>query len=180
MNTGTLGKILFTEEEINKRVTIMAEKIDRIYNGAPIYLVCILKGGAPFAVELMKRLKSIVYLDFIEASSYGSGTTSMGRLTLTKDLTIDIDGKDVLIADDIADSGNTLYKIKEMLKGRGAKSVRIATLLNKPSRRVIDVHVDFSGFDIPDEFVVGYGLDYDGKYRNLPFIAVLPRDVYEK
>ena len=180
MSTKEFERILFTEEEINKRVTIMAEEIDKIYDGNPIYLICILKGGAPFAMELMKKLKSNVYLDFMAASSYGSGTTSMGKLTLTKDLTIDIQGKDVLITEDIIDSGYTLSRLRELLYNRGAKSVRIASFLSKPSRRVVDVSVDFVGYEIPDEFVVGYGLDYDEKYRNLPYVAILSRSVYEK
>ncbi len=180
MNSNYLEKVLFTEEQIQKRVTELAEEIDNTYNGSPIFLVCILKGSTPFTVDLMKKLKSDVYLDFMAASSYGSGTTSMGQLTMTKDLTVDIIGKDVIIVEDIIDSGFTLSKIKEMLQGRGANSVRIATLLSKPSRRVVDVPVDFLGFEIPDEFVVGYGLDYAEKYRNLPFVGVLARHVYEK
>lgn len=180
MITGDFEKILFTEEEINKCVTNIAEEIDRIYNGEPIYIICILKGSIMFTVDLMKRIKSPVFIDFMAASSYGSGTSSMGKLTLTKDLTVDIAGKNVLIVEDIIDSGFTLSKIKEMLESRGAKTVRIATLLSKPSRRVTDVPVDFMGFEIPDEFVVGYGLDYDEKYRNLPYIAILARHVYEK
>lgn len=180
MNANDLEKVLFTEEEIQKRVAELAEEIDNTYNGSPIFLVCILKGSTPFTVDLMKRLKSDVYLDFMAASSYGAGTTSMGQLTMTKDLTVDITGKDVVIVEDIIDSGFTLSKIKEMLEGRGANSVRIATLLSKPSRRVVDVPVDFLGFEIPDEFVIGYGLDYAEKYRNLPFVGVLARHVYKK
>jgi len=180
MNTNDLEKVLFSEEEIQKRVVELADEIDKTYNGSPIFLVCILKGSTPFTVDLMKRLKSDVYLDFMAASSYGSGTTSMGKLTMTKDLTVDISGKDVIIVEDIIDSGFTLSKIKEILQGRGANSVRIAALLSKPSRRVVDVPVDFLGFEIPDEFVVGYGLDYAEKYRNLPFVGVLARHVYEK
>ena len=180
INNNDLEKILFTEEEINKRVTQLAEEIDTMYKGEPIFLVCILKGSAPFTVDLMRKMKSEVYLDFMAASSYGSGTTSMGKLTMTKDLTVDIKGKNVIIVEDIIDSGFTLSKIKELLESRGAKSVRIATLLSKPSRRKVDVTVDFLGFEIPDEFVIGYGLDYDEKYRNLPFVGVLARHVYEK
>lgn len=180
MNMNELEKILFTEEQIDKRVTELAEEIDNTYNGEAIFLVCILKGSTPFTVDLMKKLKSDVYLDFMAASSYGSGTTSMGKLTMTKDLTVDVTGKNVIIIEDIIDSGFTLSKIKELLDSRGAKSVRIATLLSKPSRRVVDVPVDFLGFEIPDEFVVGYGLDYAEKYRNLPFVGILARHVYEK
>ena len=180
MNNNDLEKVLFSEEEIQKRVVELADEIDKTYNGSPIFLVCILKGSTPFTVDLMKRLKSDVYIDFMAASSYGSGTTSMGKLTMTKDLTVDISGKDVIIVEYIIDSGFTLSKIKEILQGRGANSVRIAALLSKPSRRVVDVPVDFLGFEIPDEFVVGYGLDYAEKYRNLPFVGVLARHVYEK
>ena len=179
MSKDFLEKILITEEKINKRVTEIAEEIDKIYGDETVYLICILKGSTPFTVDLMKKIKTDVYLDFICASSYGSGTTS-GELNITKDVSIDVEGKNVLIVEDIIDSGNTLYKLRELLASRNPKSLKIATLLDKPSRRVADVKVDFVGFEIPDEFIIGYGLDYDEKYRNLPYIGVLARSVYEK
>ncbi len=179
MNVDFMEKILITEEEINKRVTQIAEEIDKIYSGETVYLICILKGSTPFTVDLMKKIKTDVYLDFICASSYGSGSTS-GQLVIKKDVSIDVEGKNILIVEDIIDSGNTLFKLREMLGSRNPKSLRIATLLDKPSRRVVDVPVDFVGFEIPDEFIIGYGLDYAEKYRNLPYIGVLSRSVYEK
>ncbi len=179
MNMDFLEKILIDEEKINKRVTEIAEEIDKIYGDETVYLICILKGSTPFTVDLMKKIKTDVNLDFICASSYGSGTTS-GTLNITKDVSIDVSGKNVLIVEDIIDSGNTLNKLRELMMGRNPKSLRIATLLDKPSRRVVNVPVDFVGFEIPDEFIVGYGLDYNEKYRNLPYIGVLSRSVYEK
>lgn len=173
-------KILFTEEQIQKRVSELGKQINDEYGESPVMLISVLKGSAPFATDLMKRLKMDTYLDFIAASSYGDGTNSTGHLTVTKDLSLDIKGIDVIVVEDIVDTGFTLTKIKEMLQGRGAKSVKIAAMLSKPSRRVVPINVDFLGFEIPDEFVIGYGLDYAEKYRNLPFIGVLSREVYEK
>ena len=180
MNSTDFEKILFSEQEIEKRVDELADEINNLYGNNPVFLVSVLKGSAPFTVDLMKRLKMEETLDFIAASSYGTGTDSSGHLTVTKDITLDISGCDVIVIEDIVDSGFTLSKIKEMLKGRGAKSVRIAAMLSKPSRRKVHIDTDFLGYEIPDEFVVGYGLDYAEKYRNLPFIAILSRSVYEK
>ena len=180
MTSTDFEKILFTQQQLEKRVDELAEEINNLYGDNSVFLVSVLKGSAPFTVDLMKRLKMDVTLDFMAASSYGEGTDSSGHLTITKDLTLDIRGRDVIVVEDIVDSGFTLTKIKEMLKGRGAKSVRIAAMLSKPSRRKVHVDTDFLGFEIPDEFVVGYGLDYAEKYRNLPYIAILSRSVYEK
>lgn len=180
MNTTDFEKILFTREQLEKRVGELAEEINNLYGDNPVFLVSVLKGSAPFTVDLMKHLQMDVTLDFIAASSYGSGTDSSGHLTVTKDITLDITDRDVIVIEDIVDSGFTLSKIKEMLSGRGAKSVRIAAMLSKPSRRKVHIDTDFLGYEIPDEFVVGYGLDYAEKYRNLPFIAILSKSVYEK
>ncbi len=180
MNTNEFDRILFTEEEINNCVTNIAKEIDTMYGDEPVFLICVLKGSLPFTTDLMKKLKTDVYVDCIAASSYGEGTVSTGKLTITKDVTIDVAGKNVIIVEDIIDTGFTLSEIKKNIESRGAKSVRIAALLSKPSRRKVDVKADFMGFEIPDEFVVGYGLDYNEKYRNLPFIAILSRKVYEK
>ena len=180
MTSTDFEKILFTQQQLEKRVDELAEEINNLYGDKPVFLVSVLKGSAPFTVDLMKRLKMEVTLDFMAASSYGEGTDSTGHLTITKDITLDIKDRDVIVVEDIVDSGFTLTKIKEMLKGRGAKSVRIAAMLSKPSRRKVQIDTDFLGFEIPDEFVVGYGLDYAEKYRNLPYIAILSRSVYEK
>lgn len=172
-------RILVTEEEISAAVTRIAEEVNRDLNGEPLLVVAILKGSTPFAMDLIKKLTMPVELDFMQASSYGKSTISDGFINMKKDLEQDITGKNVLIVEDIIDSGNTLNKIKKLMEHRNAKSVRICTMLDKPSRRVVDVKVDYVGCEIPDEFAIGYGLDYDEFYRNLPYIGVLKRSVYE-
>lgn len=166
-------RVLLTEEEVNKRISEVAEQINRDYAGRHVHLICILKGGVFFTCELAKRLDLSVSLDFMSVSSYGNGTTSSGAVRIVKDLDEPLEGKDVLIVEDIIDSGNTLHYLVEILYKRKPNSIKICTLLDKPERRTADVKVDYSGFNIPDEFVVGYGLDYAQKYRNLPFIGVV-------
>ena len=139
-------------------------------------MICILKGASFFTCELAKRITVPVYIDFMSVSSYGNGTSSTGRVRIMKDLDESVEGENVLIVEDIIDSGRTLKYLSDILKSRGAKSVRICTLLDKPERRVVDVKVDYTGYNIPDEFVVGYGLDYAQKYRNLPYIGVVELD----
>ena len=146
-------RVLLTEEEVDKRIQEIGEQISKDYAGKQVHLVCVLKGGSFFMCELAKRITVPVSLDFMSVSSYGAGTVSSG-----------------------VDSGRTLSYLLEMLKDRGPASLRLCTLLDKPERRVIDVHVDYTGFNIPDEFVVGYGLDYDQRYRNLPYIGVVEFD----
>ena len=169
-------RVLLTEEEVDKRINEVAERINKDYAGKSIHLICILKGGVFFTCELAKRLKVPVSMDFMSVSSYGSGTTSSGAVRIVKDLDEPLEGKNVLIVEDIIDSGNTLHYLVEILYKRQPKSIRICTLLDKPDRRVADVHVDYTGFEIPDEFVVGYGLDYAQKYRNLPFVGAVVLD----
>ena len=166
-------RVLLTEEEVNKRISEVAEQINRDYAGRHVHLICILKGGVFFTCELAKRLDLSVSLDFMSVSSYGNGTTSSGAVRIVKDLDEPLEGKDVLIVEDIIDSGNTLHYLVEILYKRRPNRIKICTLLDKPERRTADVKVDYSGFNIPDEFVVGYGLDYAQKYRNLPFIGVV-------
>ena len=167
-------KELIGEEALAKRVHELAEEIKKDYAGKPLQLVCILKGSVFFACDLAKMLDMEVYLDFMTVSSYGSGTASTGAVKIKKDLDHAIEGKHVLIVEDIIDSGNTLSALVPMLKLRNPASIEVATILDKPSRREKhDVEVKYTGFQIPDEFVVGYGLDYDQKYRNLPYIGVL-------
>ena len=165
--------VLLSEEEVDKRIKEIGEQVTKDYEGKNIHLICVLKGGVFFMCELAKRIEVPVSMDFMAVSSYGSGTVSSGTLTIKKDLDEDIAGKDVLIVEDIVDSGNTLFRLKEMLLKRGPASLEVCTLLDKPDRRVVDVDVKYTCFDIPDEFVVGYGLDYDQKYRNLPYIGVV-------
>ena len=165
--------VLISEERILKSVTALGETISRKYAGESGHLICILKGSAPFTCELAKHITVPVTMDFMSVSSYGSGTESSGQIRIKKDLDDPIKGKHILIVEDIIDSGRTLYSLSQMLKVREPASMEICTLLDKPERRVVDMEADYSCFTIPDEFVVGFGLDYDQKYRNLPFIGVL-------
>ena len=166
-------KVLITEEEVDARIRELGEKISKEYEGKQIHLICVLKGGVFFMCELAKRITVPVSMDFMCVGSYGDGTKSSGLVRLAKDLDESIENKEVLIVEDIIDSGNTLYYLMDVLRQRKPASLRLCTLLDKPDRRVKDVHVDWTGFEIPDEFVVGYGLDYAQKYRNLPYIGVV-------
>ena len=174
-------RVLLSEEEVNNRINEVADMINKDYEGKEVHLICILKGGVFFTCELAKRLNVPVTMDFMSVSSYGDDTKSSGVVRILKDLDEPLQGKDVLIVEDIIDSGRTLSYLIEVLKQRGPKSIKLCTLLDKPERRVKkQVKVDYTCFSIPDEFVVGYGLDYDEKYRNLPDIGVLKPEVYEK
>ena len=175
-----IERVLISEEKLNSAVCALAEKINSDYKDEPLLLVIILKGSLVFATDLMKHLSMPVTIDFMQVSSYGSGTASQGFINIKKDLSVDIKDKNVLIVEDIIDSGNTLHKLKELLRERSPKSLRICTILDKPDRRVTEVKVEYSGIVIPDEFVVGYGLDYNEYFRNLPYVGVLKRSVYEK
>ena len=166
-------KVLISEEEVDARIRELGEKISKEYEGKQIQLICVLKGGVFFMCELAKRITVPVSMDFMCVGSYGDGTKSSGVVRLAKDLDESIENKEVLIVEDIIDSGNTLYYLMDVLRQRKPASLRLCTLLDKPDRRVKDVHVDWTGFEIPDEFVVGYGLDYAQKYRNLPYIGVV-------
>lgn len=166
-------KVLISKEEVDARIRELGEKISKEYEGKQIHLICVLKGGVFFMCELAKRITVPVSMDFMCVGSYGDGTKSSGVVRLAKDLDESIENKEVLIVEDIIDSGNTLYYLMDVLRQRKPASLRLCTLLDKPDRRVKDVHVDWTGFEIPDEFVVGYGLDYAQKYRNLPYIGVV-------
>ena len=166
-------KVLISEEEVDARIRELGEKISKEYEGKQIHLICVLKGGVFFMCELAKRITVPVSMDFMCVGSYGDGTKSSGVVRLAKDLDESIENKEVLIVEDIIDSGNTLYYLMDVLRQRKPASLRLCTLLDKPDRRVKDVHVDWTGFEIPDEFVVGYGLDYAQKYRNPPYIGVV-------
>lgn len=169
-------EVLLTEEQVDKRIQEIGEQISKDYNGKQVHLVCVLKGGSFFMCELSKRITVPVSLDFMSVSSYGGDTKSSGVVRIVKDLDEPLAGKNVLVVEDIVDSGRTLSYLLEMLRERGAKDVKLCALLDKPDRRVVDVKVDYTGFQIPDEFVVGYGLDYDQKYRNLPYIGIVKFD----
>lgn len=166
-------RILLPEEIVDKRICQIAEQISKDYEGKEIHLICVLKGGVFFMCELAKRLSVPVSMDFMALSSYGSSTESSGSITVKKELDENIEGKDVLVVEDIVDSGRTLKFLLEELKSRNPASVHLCTLLDKPERRVVDIQADYTCFEIPDEFVVGYGLDYAQKYRNLPYIGVV-------
>ena len=166
-------RVLLSEEEVDSRIREIAAKISRDYAGKEIHLICVLKGGVFFTCELAKRITVPVTLDFMSVSSYGDDTKSSGVVKIVKDLDQPLEGKNVLIVEDIIDSGRTLSYLIDILGKRKPESIHLFTLLDKPERRVRDVKVDYSCFNIPDEFVVGYGLDYAQKYRNLPFIGVV-------
>ena len=167
---------LISEADVAKKIAEMGAQISKDYAGESVYLLCILKGGVFFTTELAKHITIPVTIDFMSVSSYGGGTTSSGIVRIVKDLDTPIEGRNVLIAEDIIDTGRTLAYLMEHLKQRKPKSLKLCTLLDKPDRRVSDVKVDYTGFEIPDEFVVGYGLDYDQRYRNLPYVGVIEFD----
>ena len=166
-------RVLIPEEKVDQRIEELGKKISEDYAGRQIHMICILKGGVFFMCELAKRITVPVSLDFMCVGSYGDGTKSSGVVRIAKDLDESIEDKEVLIVEDIVDSGNTLYYLMDVLRKRNPASIRLCTLLDKPDRRVKDVKADYLGFEIPDEFVVGYGLDYAQKYRNLPYIGVV-------
>ena len=165
--------VLISEADVDKRIQELGDQISKDYEGKEVHLVCVLRGGSFFMCELAKRITVPVSLDFMSVSSYGNDTKSSGAVRIVKDLDDSIQGKDVLVVEDIIDSGRTLSYLLEMLKDRKPNSLRLCTLLDKPDRRVVDVDIDYTAFQVPDEFVVGYGLDYAQKYRNLPYIGVV-------
>jgi hypoxanthine phosphoribosyltransferase len=173
-------KIMITEAQIATRIEELAAQLDRLYEGRKPLVVCILKGSVMFFADLLRKMKTSVEMDFMAVSSYGNGTVSSRELTIKKDLTMDICNRDVLLVEDIIDSGNTLYQLKKLLNARQPASLNIITLLDKPQRREVPIEPEYTGFVIEDEFVVGYGLDYAEEYRNLPYVGVLKRTVYEK
>jgi len=173
-------KVLLTREQLQEKVKELGKKISEDYKDKNLMIICVLKGGVVFTTDLIREITIPLELDFMAISSYGASTSTSGVVRILKDLETNIEGKDILIVEDIIDSGLTLKYLKEMLISRGPNSVKICTILNKPQRRQENVKVDYIGFDIPDEFVVGYGLDYAEKYRNLPFVGVLKPEIYIK
>ena len=173
-------KVLVSEQELKEINERLGKRITSDFKGKNLLVLGILKGCVFFMTDLVRHIELPLSIDFMSVSSYGSGTESTGRVKITKDIDIDLNGYDVLIVEDILDSGRTLKYVSDILKTRGAKSISIVTLLDKPERRVVDISPDYVGCSVPDEFVVGYGLDYDQKYRNLPYIGALKRSVYEK
>jgi len=177
-HTNDIKKTLFTQQQIAARIEEMGAEITKDYAGKRPIVIGVLKGAWIFLADLLREVDVDVEVDFMSVSSYGSGTTTSGSLTIVKDLTVDVSGRDVIIVEDIVDTGTTLARLKEMLLARNANSVAIATLLNKPSRRKVEVEVNYFGFEIPDEFVVGFGLDFDEKYRTLKDVCVLKEEAY--
>lgn len=169
-------RVLLSEEEVEKRIRELGDAISRDYAGKKVHLICVLKGGVFFTCQLAKRITVPLSLDFMSVSSYGNDTKSSGVVRIVKDLDESIENKDVLVVEDIVDSGHTLGYLLDNLKRRNPNSLKLCTLLDKPERRVTEVKVDYTGFEIPDEFVVGYGLDYCQMYRNLPYIGIVEPD----
>ncbi|MDD6794703.1 MAG: hypoxanthine phosphoribosyltransferase [Clostridiaceae bacterium] len=173
-------EVLFSEEQIAKKVAELGAQISKDYKGKDLLLVGVLKGSVVFAAELLKEITIHCQIDFMAVSSYGASTESSGVVRILKDLDYCVEGKDILIVEDIVDSGTTLAYLLDYLKAKKVNSVKIAALLNKPARRKIEIPVEYIGFDVPDAFIVGYGIDYAERYRNLPFIGILKPEVYEK
>ncbi len=173
-----IQEVLFSQEQLARRVDEIAEEISRDYAGKEIMLVSVLRGSFIFMADLCRRIKVPCTVDFMAVSSYGAGTSSTGQVQITKDLSGDIAGKHLIVVEDILDSGNTLSYLLNVLEQRQPASIRLCTLLNKPERRVKPVKLHYSGFTVPDAFVVGYGLDYAERYRNLPYIGVLKPEIY--
>lgn len=176
----SIEKVLFSERKIKKKVEELGKQISDDYSGKKLLLVGILKGSAMFMADLMRAIKVPCEIDFMVVSSYGSDTKTSGNVKIIKDLNIDIKGYDLLIVEDIIDSGNTISALKKLLNERNPESVKICTLFDKPSRRTANVKTDYYGAIVSDEFIVGYGLDYNEKFRNLPYVGVLKRECYEK
>ncbi len=175
-----IERVLFTEQELKDRVAEISAQIDKDYAGKEPMLISVLRGSFIFMADLVRSITLPCTVDFMAVSSYGSGTTSSGQVKITKDLSESIEGRDIIVVEDILDSGNTLSYLFQLLQARHPASVRLCTLLDKPSRRTKPVTADYTGFSVDDLFVVGYGLDYAEKYRNLPYIGILKPAVYEK
>jgi len=175
-----VGEILITKEQVKARTRELGQHISRDYQGQDLLLVCVLKGAVTFLTDLMREITIPHAIDFMAISSYGASTESSGVVRILKDLDTNIEGRNVLIVEDIIDTGRTLHYITQNLKTRRPKSLRICTLLSKPSRREIDIPLDYVGFEIPNKFVIGYGLDFAEIYRSLPYIGVLKKEKYDK
>lgn len=172
--------VLISEEQLKDKVAELGRKISEEYKGKNLMLVSVLKGSCVFLADLMRKITIPLTIDFMCLSSYGSGSESNGRVKIVKDLDVDIKGYDLLFVEDILDSGVTLSNVLDMFKKRNPASISLCALLSKPERRKVEIDLDYCGFIVPDEFVVGYGLDYDEKYRNLPYIGILKKEVYQK
>ncbi|MBB6217033.1 hypoxanthine phosphoribosyltransferase [Anaerosolibacter carboniphilus] len=175
-----IEEVLFTPAQLDEKITELGHQITKDYQGKDLLMIGVLKGANVFMSDLMRKIETSVKIDFMAVSSYGLSTQSSGVVRIIKDLDYSIEGKDVLVVEDIIDTGLTLHYLYDNLLSRKPSSLKICTLLDKPERRRVDIPVDYKGFDIPDEFIVGYGIDYAEQYRNLPYVAILKREVYEK
>ena len=175
-----IQSVLISEQQLADAVKKLGEQISRDYADRNLMMVSVLKGSVVFMADLMRAISVPASIDFMSVTSYGKGVKTSGVVRIIKDLDEELDGRDILIVEDILDSGMTLSYLKEHIMAKGARSIRIATLLDKPERRRVDIHPDYSCFSVPDEFVVGYGIDYAEKYRNLPYVGILKPCVYEK
>ncbi|CAJ1317235.1 hypoxanthine phosphoribosyltransferase [Paenibacillus nuruki] len=173
-----IEEVLISEEEIQQKILELGAKLSDDYKGRNPLVICVLKGAFVFMADLVKRIDVPLEIDFMAVSSYGASTKSSGVVKIIKDLDVSVEGRDVLIVEDIIDSGLTLSYLMEVLRGRSASSVRVVTLFDKPAGRTVDLEADYAGFVIPDAFIVGYGLDYAEKYRNLPYIGILKPAIY--
>lgn len=175
-----IEKIFFSKKQINKRTKEIAKQLDKKFKGTNPLAIGVLKGSALFFADLLKEMKTNIEMDFMALSSYGFGTKSSGKVQIVSDLNISVSGRDIIVVEDIIDSGNTLNFLKNLLLERGAKTITIVTLLDKPSRREVNIKPDYFCFEVGNEFVVGYGLDYNNLYRNLPYVGILKKDIYKK
>ncbi|MDF2546919.1 MAG: hpt [Anaerosolibacter sp.] len=175
-----IKEILFTPAQLDEKITELGDQISKDYHGKDLLMIGVLKGANVFMSDLMRKIGTSVKIDFMAVSSYGLSTESSGVVRIIKDLDDSIEGKDVLVVEDIIDTGLTLHYLYDNLLSRKPNSLKICTLLDKPERRKVDINVNYKGFDIPDEFIVGYGIDYAEQYRNLPYVAILKREVYER
>lgn len=180
MYEDVIESVLFSKEQLSERIKQIAAQLDEDYKGKRPLMVAILKGSVMFFADLIREMHTDLEIDFMSISSYGNGVKSSGEVKMIKDLDGKIEGKDVIIVEDIVDSGYTMKYLKNLLEARNPSSIKICSLLDKPSRRETDVCVDYKGFEVGNEFVVGYGLDYASYYRNIPFIGILKRSIYEK
>ena len=172
-------RVMIPEGEVDAKIQELGKRISEDFAGQEVHLICILKGSIFFVCELAKRITLPVTIDFMQVSSYGAETKSSGVVRLSKDLDEPLQGKNVIIVEDIIDTGRTLKEVTKMLKNKGASDVKVVSLLDKPSRRTVDIQADYVGFEIPNEFVIGFGLDYDQDFRHLPYVAVLKPEFYE-
>lgn len=175
-----IKEVMYSEVEIQQKISELGQQISRDYAGKDLFVICVLKGAFIFMADLVKNISIPLELDFMAVSSYGASTRSSGAVKIIKDLDVSVEGRNVLIVEDIIDSGMTLSYVIELLEGRAAGSVKVVTLFDKPARRKVDLEPEYKGFVIPDEFVVGYGLDYAEKYRNLPYVGILKEEIYSE